>query len=267
MELITPSGTLELVINLAEDEIRVYANGTSSAVPDRYAGAVFSGAYDRHFVIDTREHASIVGVHFKQGGAAAFLSMPADQLANRHVDLADLWSREEAARLRDRLCGARSALERFRLLGNALIGRMRRPGKPQMLVHSALDRMRPAPTSVRDVVSALGVSHRHFIEVFGREVGLPPKMYLRVQRFQRVLTMTSSTSAPPWPRVAQLCGYFDQAHLIRDFHAFTGLTPAQYVRRRSEHVKDNHLPIALDGSNISNTAGAQRSTLSARRLA
>jgi AraC-like DNA-binding protein len=241
-ELIMPSGTLELVINLAEDQIRVY--GANDAVrPACHAGSVVSGAYTRPFVIDTREHASVVGVHFRLAGAAAVLAAPAAQLTNAHIALADLWSPREATRLREQLCAATTSAARFQLLARALLDRMVRPHARQRLARAALQRMQASVTSVQDVVAELGISHRHFIEVFAREVGLTPKTYLRVQRFQRVLALTARSPTPHWPRVAQACGYFDQAHLIRDFHAFAGLTPAQYVRRRSADVKDNHIPL------------------------
>jgi hypothetical protein len=70
-ERIVPSGTLELVVNLHEDALAIYDPASLSC--RRYSGAVVSGAYQRFFVIDTREHASIVGVHFRPGGAHPFL--------------------------------------------------------------------------------------------------------------------------------------------------------------------------------------------------
>jgi hypothetical protein len=83
-ERIVPSGTFELVVNLDEDDIR--------GAVRRHAGAVVSGAFTRSFVVDTREHASLVGVHFKPGGARAFLGARADELTDAHVELAALWS-------------------------------------------------------------------------------------------------------------------------------------------------------------------------------
>jgi hypothetical protein len=91
-ERIVPSGTLELVINLHEDEIRIYGD-VDSAHCRRLSGAIVSGAYDRFFVIDTREHAAVIGVHFKPGGAGPFIGVPAGALANTHVDLEALWGR------------------------------------------------------------------------------------------------------------------------------------------------------------------------------
>jgi hypothetical protein len=74
-ERILPSGTIELVINLRDDELRIY----DAAQPERcnrFSGALVSGAYGGFFVIDTAEEVSIMGVHFKAGGAFPFLGIP-----------------------------------------------------------------------------------------------------------------------------------------------------------------------------------------------
>jgi len=88
-ERILPSGTLELVVNLNEDEFRIY----DRLHPERFrrlSGAIVSGAYGGYFVIDTLEHASVIGVHFKPGGAPAVLGIPAGALADAHADLQTL---------------------------------------------------------------------------------------------------------------------------------------------------------------------------------
>jgi hypothetical protein len=77
-ERIVPTGTLELVINLSDDRIRVYGR-------DSLSGAVVSGAYRRYFAIDTQAHASIIGVHFRPGAAGALFGLPAGELADSHV--------------------------------------------------------------------------------------------------------------------------------------------------------------------------------------
>ena len=102
---------------------------------------------------------------------------------------------------------------------------------------------RSAEARVRDVARRVGLSQRRFIQVFAAEVGMTPKLYSRVQRFQRARALARKT-APDWAGIAADCGYFDQSHLIRDFLAFSGLSPADYLRQRSERVLPNHLPAA-----------------------
>ncbi|HEX7186521.1 MAG TPA: helix-turn-helix transcriptional regulator [Thermoanaerobaculia bacterium] len=243
-ERILPSGTIELVINLRDDEIRIY----DPSHPDRctrFSGAVISGAYSGFFVIDPLQHASILGVHFRPGGAFPFLGAPADELADTHIDLATLWGRP-AGELRERLCAAATPAERFSLLEEALIARLRRPAEHHGAIPVALDAFEPkgAEVRVRDVAGRVGLSQRRFIQVFAAEVGMTPKLYSRVRRFQRARALAEKAAVPDWARVAVDCGYFDQSHLIRDFLAFSGLSPADYLRRRSEQVLPNHVPQA-----------------------
>ena len=239
-EHILPSGTVELVVNLRDDEVRIGHCDTPDG-SQRFPGAVISGAYSGFFVIDPARHASMLGVHFKPGGAAPFLGLPPGDLTDAHVDLATLWGRS-AASLRGRLCEAVTVEERFALLEQTLTARLGiAPGRHRA-VPTALAAFEQPGVCVRDVAAHIGLCQRRFIRVFAAEVGLTPKLYYRVRRFQRA--MAQSRKSPDWARLALECGYFDQAHLIRDFRAFAGLSPTEYIRHQSEAVLPNHVPRA-----------------------
>jgi AraC-like DNA-binding protein len=250
-ERILPSGTVELVINHRDDEVRIY-NPSQPEHCKRFSGALVSGAYRGSFVIDSEQQASIMGVHFRPGGAFPFLGLPAGELLDAHVDLETLWG-PSAVELRERLCAAATPEERFRLLEAALAAHLFRPLEHHGAVSMALAAFgrTDGGARVRDVARRVGLSERRFIQVFTAEVGLTPKLFCRVQRFQRARARVRRATAPDWARLAAACGYFDQSHLIRDFRAFSGLSPTDYLRRqneaddlrrRGEHVSDNHLP-------------------------
>jgi AraC-like DNA-binding protein len=241
-ERILPSGTLELVINLSDDEIRIY----DAKRPDRcrqYPGAVVSGPYRDFFLIDPLQHASIIGVHFRPGRAFPVLGVPASELADAHVDLETLWG-STAAELRERLCAAATPADRFAVLEDALLGRLRRPPRRHSAIPVALDAFEraDAAVTVRDLARRVGLSQRRFIQLFTAEVGLTPKLYGRVRRFQRARELVRNAAAPDWAAVAVACGFFDQSHLIRDFGEFSGLSPVAYLNQRSKHVLLNHVP-------------------------
>jgi AraC-like DNA-binding protein len=249
-ERILPSGTIELVINLRDDELRIY----DAAKPERcnrFSGALVSGAYGGFFVIDTAEEVSMMGVHFKPGGAFPFLGLPAGELADAHVNLETLWGRS-AVELRERLCDAATPMERFRLLEEALLAHLFRPLEHHYAVPTALDAFvqTDARATVCDIARHIGLSQRRFIQVFTEEIGLTPKLFSRVKRFQRTIAMVRQATAQDWARLAVDCGYFDQSHLIRDFLMFSGFSPSDYLRRQNYlrqhgvHIKRNHLPLA-----------------------
>lgn len=239
MERVLPSGTLELVINLHEDEFRIHDSSQTERVR-RFSGAMVSGAYDSFFVIDARAHTCVMGVHFKPGGAVPIIGHPAAALANSHVDLEALWG-PGARALRERLCSAATPAARFQLLESALLARLERSVRPHDAVQVALAALRQGGT-VAEIVQRVGLSHRRLIELFTREVGLTPKLYGRVERFQRA-SLLARRSAPDWAAVAARCGYFDQSHLIRDFIAFSGLSPGEFLRHAGPQLKHDHLAL------------------------
>jgi AraC-like DNA-binding protein len=254
-ERIVPSGTLELVVNLHEDALAIHR---PDAPPDRYAGALVSGAYRRFFAIDTRAHASIVGVHFRPGGAGAVLGLPPGELADQHVELASLWG-SSATELRERLCTAATTAERFSLLESSLLSRLRDPADRRdghRAVPFALEQLAQGAT-VRDVVASVQLSWRRLIEVFTAEVGIAPKRMSRVLRFERACRLARRPLAPDWARIAQLCGYFDQSHLIHDMRQLTGFSPAQIVAA-SAQVKEHHVAVPEGVKFLQARAAARR---------
>ena len=239
-ERIVPNGTLELVINLDQDEFRIYdADDTRRCT--RRPGAMVSGAYSRPFVIDTREHASILGVHFKPGGALSFLGAAPGELADAHVELEALWGRG-ARELRDQLCEVSDAPSRFRLLERALLAHSTEGVELHPCVRAALPALARG-SSVGDVAAEAGVSQRRLLSLFSHGVGLSPKLFMRIRRFQRAFALAQSGPQASWSKLAIDTGYFDQSHMIRDFLEFSGLSPSEVRRRRRAPVKMHHVAL------------------------
>jgi AraC-like DNA-binding protein len=249
-ERILPSGTFELVFNLRDDDLRIY-DATNAGRFRRFSGAVISGPYSGYFGSDAAEEVSIMGVHFRPGGAFPFLRFPAGDLADSHIDLAEFW-KGQAACLRERLAMARTADERFHLLEHALIEHLYRPLEHHPAVATALQAFRAPEPQLRTSVLArrAGLSERRFIDVFRAEVGITPKRFARIHRFQHLLALVERTPSADWSELAVQCGYFDQSHLIRDFVAFSGLSPTDFLQRQrvlresGTHLKRHHLAVA-----------------------
>jgi AraC-like DNA-binding protein len=239
-ERIAASGTIDLGINLRENRFRIY-DPAKPQRSKRFSGAVVSGTHTGPFVIDPRELVSVMGVRFRPGGAFPFLGVPASELADTHVDLEALWG-SPAIELHERLCAAKTPTERFDLLEKALMAHLFRPLESHYAVRFALDTFRRASFgfAIRDVAREAGLSQRRFIQLFAREVGLSPKLFCRVRRFRQTLETVRHTAEPNWAQVSMDCGYYDQSHLIRDFQFFSNLSPAEYVRQRSDCVIQNH---------------------------
>jgi len=239
---VLPSGTLGLVIHLDEDEARVYDSESAEGYRP-LSGAVVSGVYDRAFTTHAREHASAVGVHFRPGGSWPFFGLPLGELAGAHVDLRMLWG-DATSELRERLWTAEAHPDRIRILEAALGRRLNHAPAGHRAVAIAVRELELGETSVGAVAERVGLSRRRLIELFTAQVGVTPKKFSRLRRFQRVLQTTRHVDEPIWSDVALGCGYFDQSHLIRDFVDFSGLSPAEYARVRSADATNHHVRLS-----------------------
>ncbi len=240
-ERLLPDGSAELVINLNEDRSRIYDRHDPRRV-HTFPGCILSGPHSEYFVIDTIEQCSTVGIHFKPGGVFPFFGVPADELRDLHVGVDSLWG-SFAAEVRERLLEASTVDARFDIVEMAL--RTRTDGLFAMhpAVGYALGQFQrgPGTQSIAAVTERIGLSPRRFIQVFREQVGLTPKLFCRVRRFQDVIRRIASGAGVEWAQVALDTGYFDQAHFINDFHAFSGLTPSGYLGLPVRHP--NHVPL------------------------
>jgi AraC-like DNA-binding protein len=234
---VVPSGTIELVFNLDEDELGFFDTEQSGNAKS-FSGAVFSGAHARPLFLESRAH--VMGVHFKPGGAFRFLGAPAIELTDTHLDVEALWGKPSQD-LREQLCTATNPVQRFHVLERALIARLENASEEHRAVRAAMDILRRAAgeARTRDLAAHLGLSQRHFIKVFSNQVGITPKQFGRVQRFRRVLELTRSLPTPDWADIAAVCGYFDQSHLIHEFQTLSGFTPAEFHRQPNRGVMTN----------------------------
>ncbi len=242
-ERILPSGEMQLVINLAEDQARFYDRHDFARCYS-FRGALLYGSHSEYQVIDTAEQASVIGVHFRAGGAFPFLRMPAGELRETTVALDSLWGRA-AVDLRDRLVEAPTHKARFEILEEALLNEFLRGMRamPHSAVSFALRQFLGAPHTgtITSVTEGIGLSPKRFIQTFRDQTGFTPKVFCRIRRFQKALDRMEGCRSVDWSAVALDSGYFDQAHFNHDFRAFSGINPSTYLARRTPHR--NHVPL------------------------
>ncbi|WAS94618.1 AraC family transcriptional regulator [Nannocystis punicea] len=233
-----PSGTVDIVINLRDDRLRVFDRSDRAAL---FPGIMVSGAHAGYFVIDTAPCAAVMGVHFKPGGAAPFLGVPAGALTGGHFALAAIWG-ASATTLRERLLEAAGPDERFRLLARFLLARLARPPRRHPAVAYALRAFDdPDLGSVAEVLTRTGVSAKRLLALFRDEVGLAPKAFWRVRRLQAALRRLDADRPARGADLAAELGYCDQSHFDREFRELTGLSPRAYRAQGVE--RPNHVPL------------------------
>jgi AraC-like DNA-binding protein len=221
-ERILPAAMSELVINLGSGHL---------------SGAGISGPQSEAFIIERTFQDELLGIHFNFGGPFPFLKLPCRELHGLHVGLADLWGERNTAELICRLHDATTIGMKFRVLEQWLMRVASRPLKHHSAVTFAVQEFTrdPGLRSSAEMADRVGLSQRRFIELFSDEIGVTPKLFCRVRRFQNVVTSIQGQNDVNWADVALSCGYFDQSHFNHDFREFSGLSPSEYLPLRTAH--------------------------------
>jgi AraC-like DNA-binding protein len=218
---------------------RVLPDGCADLIVgvDGAGGATVVGTMRSALLVPLAGPARLVGVRFHPGAALRIFDASLAELTDRRIPLELLWGRaaeELAAALHraDTVDGARRAEH---LIAERLGRATRRPADDEALAQRAVALLRRARggVGVREVAAALDVGERRLQRAFDRSVGLSPKVLGRVLRLRRAIRRLDSAGRPlTWAGVAAAAGFADQAHLIREFRALAGITPAAYVRER-----------------------------------
>ncbi len=235
-ERVLPTGMMHLAIRLS-NPLELY-DDIHDGNKRELGYAVIGGARSTYYVRDVSEPGVSVGAELLPGDSELFFGVPANELADRHTPLEDLWG-QVAVEIRSRLVASNSLEERLNLFEELLINRVPRIHAIHPAVAHALEKF-TLTTDVREVVKQTGYSHRRFIELFRRSVGLPPKLYCRVIRFQSVLSRSSMKTSAKID-IALDAGYSDQPHFNRQFREFAGVTPGEYEELAPS--APNHVPI------------------------
>ncbi|MGH8027901.1 MAG: DUF6597 domain-containing transcriptional factor [Pseudoxanthomonas sp.] len=238
LERVLPVANAGLIINLAENQTRVYDESYRCT---RFSGSTLDGPRTRSTIIDTEEQVAVMGVVFRPGGAATFFRERMDLLANNSVDLEDLVGRS-ALLLREQLLEARSPRRRLALLERWL-KRQTAAAESAGPLHQALAALDTDArvSALAATARGLGWSPRQLGERFRQQIGITPKRYLRLKRFHRVIAMTEARERIDWAGVSLDCGYHDQAHMAHEFREFSGLSPAAFSRQRG--ALDHHIAL------------------------
>ncbi len=194
-EHVLPDGGFELMFNLEDRPRKLFDRAKADQFHSFKRGWI-SGAQTEFLIIDALPGSSIIGAHFKPGGAARFLGLPAGELCRQVVELDDLWG-ADTWDWRERLLAAPRPRAKFDVLEQMLLQRLAltsaKPGGNEGVTWAIGKFMRePHLHSIAAVSRELGVSHKQFIEQFRREVGLTPKLFCRIRRFQEVLARIQS---------------------------------------------------------------------------
>ena len=243
-ERVLPTGEMHLVFRLTDHPVRLFET-TDDLTGHAIGHAIVAGVRTAFYMRDATEPVHSVGAQLHPSASALLFGVPAEELAGRHTPLDDLWG-AAAAEARERL-QVKSPERQLEIFESMLATRLSQMRPLHPAVRHALGRF-AANASVHEVVREVGWSHRRFIELFRGAMGLTPKLYTRLLRFQRTIRRMTTDPESSWVDVALESGYSDQPHFNREFREFAGITPGEYRALTPPHTHHVPVPPASSGS-------------------
>ena len=248
-ERILPDGCVELILNFA-DPFAQHDDGSIKVQPRNFLVGQMTGPI---FISQTGP-VQLIGIRFHPGGTMPFFRLPMHELTNHVIELGSLAQTletkllNEAAHLpnlNDKVAALARVLTRILLGTKSDLGLLRIAGR---IIESS------GMIPVDHLAYESGLSSRQLERRFLSEVGVGPKLLSRILRFQQVFRAVDANE-PAWPTIAVECGYYDQAHLIKDFRQFAHETPAVLFSEHSQFTESFTRKRRMSGfSNTNNRA-------------
>ena len=228
---VLPDGCTELIVHRGRPFWRHDAHGSA----DRQATRLFVGQMRAPVVIAPDGDADIVAIRFEPFGAFALIgthqTTPADQIIE-----ADALDERWLTRAIQQAESADTADVALRMLQDALLARLDRQRAPIVdtrVITAARALMRTHGAMTVDAIARhAATSARHLERLFQEQIGTSPKRFARVLRFQSAANAIAAehAHAPAFADISASAGYFDQAHMIREFVTLAGTTPGEFRR-------------------------------------
>jgi len=236
-----PDGNTEIIMDFDDAPQYIYDN--QSLKEKQACRHVWASGVRTEFIsIPSGKHSAKFIISFKKGMAYPFFPVPMNEMADRVVDADLLWANDFAL-LREQLLGIKEIIRKFETVEDFLLGGFQGRQVSNPAVQYALTEIirQPDQISFARLNRNIGYSQKHFIDMFKRQVGIAPKAYLKIIRFQKAIGEIETRQEVNWTNISQDCGFYDQAHFINDFKYFSGFTPAEYVRRKNG--MRNYVPV------------------------
>lgn len=221
---ILPDTSMVIVFRV-KGKVSFKENGLIDKVP----ASVLTGLREKFRLVGYDKDTETLLVVFNEGGAAAFFKEPLHELFGSSLSLENFAPAYKVIQIEERLSEAVNSLQRIVIVEQFLLSLLKNYQSDLLVMHS-VQKIRAANGNLRikDLVKELHISQDSFEKRFRKIIGASPKKFSAIIRLRNLIEHHSN--AESLTQVAYEAGYFDQAHFIKDFKAFTGQTPLDFFK-------------------------------------
>ena len=225
---IIPDGCIEMIFMLGDD-VKRYTKGDEFIIQPR---AMVIGQITEPFFVEPTGFVHSFATRFYPCGFANFSSAPIVKLANKETPIEDLFGESVSIKLKDQIVQANDTPARIKIVENFLLTRLQHKATIDSIVKSTIDAILSTGGSATiNAIVKNDLSRRRQLErKFMKQIGISPKQLGRVIRLQAALNLLLNQQPESFTSVAYESEYYDQAHFIKDFKDFTGITPKDFLK-------------------------------------
>lgn len=230
-QMLLPDGAVVMLINLGDPQ-----NLCERADVRRYSTfreSWISGQQPLPIVIEQVGFYHLIGIRFRPAGAYPLFRFSLSELTGRVVELEEIWG-ARIRQIRQQLGEKNNDKTLFTDLENWL-EQLYRKEQSDRRVRFVAENLQKGETGIGRLADMTGLSHKHLVYEFERRIGLKPKLFARIQRLQRTIGWIGVRKHVDWADAVSIGGFYDQAHLINEFRELIGLSPTEYLARRSPY--------------------------------
>jgi AraC-like DNA-binding protein len=222
---ILPDGCMEMIFHFGDPYRQYFDDGTSILQPRSF---VF-GQISRYIEIEPTGVSGIISARFLPEGLAPFLSVPVNSLENKAVSMSTLFG-QAGSQLELKIIQARTNRDRIQLVERFLLSILSKPVVAAGITRSCVEVIMAAQgqVGIADLAHKMKLNRRQLERKFESEIGMTPKQFSRAIRLQATIKKLGEKNFSNLTTLAYENGYYDQAHFIRDFRDFTGMSPRSF---------------------------------------
>ncbi|SHG57966.1 DUF6597 domain-containing transcriptional factor [Flagellimonas flava] len=224
---IVPDGKIEMAF-IFGDDIKHYTTENEYVLQPR---AFVLGQTLEPFYIEPTGYVDSFSISFYPYGFANFVDVPLKTLANKETPIENLFGHETAKNLENQMVQAADTQERITIVEKFLLDRLNQTNTVDTIVKLTVEALLATKgnTSISNILKEDPSKRRQLERKFSEQIGISPKQLGKVIRLQSALKLLLSGEGESLTKIAYESEYYDQAHFIKDFKEFTGISPKEFL--------------------------------------
>jgi len=246
IERVVPTGHIFIIFELDGFTRSTFDNDTLKP-NNTFTKVWISGMHKNYISISAHQKSEMFVIQFKPFGAYPFFHFPIQELNEKIMPAEKLFG-NEILELREEILTGKTSEEKFNSAEKWLIDKFHQDKTPSTELLTIIEKLQTeSVVNYGRIIEDYSKTQKHLIDQFKKYVGLTPKYFQRILRFNEILQQIHKSKKIEWSQVAYQCEYADQSHFIKEFKHFSGINPQKFIRQDFHKEEPNFFPLDRKG--------------------